>query len=151
MEALNLPRYFFRIKEVNGKKYIFDEVRRRFVALTPEEWVRQHMVKYLQIDRRYPISLFAIEKKHVHNRMARRCDFVVYSRAGFPLMIVECKAQHVEINQQAFDQVSRYNQNFNAGYLLITNGIKQFCCRVDAENHGFQFLPDIPFYEDLMV
>jgi len=146
MEALNLPTYSFKIKEVNGKKYVFDEVRRRFVALTPEEWVRQHMIKFLSLDRSYPISLFSIEKKHVHNRMARRCDFVVYDRTGNPLMVVECKAPGVEIGQQVFDQASRYNQQYRAPYLLITNGNKHFCCKVNIKNHGFEFLTEIPSY-----
>ncbi len=146
MEAINLPTYFFRIKEEKGKKYVFDEVRRRFVALTPEEWVRQHMIKFLNLDRDYPLSLFSIEKKHVHNRMVRRCDFVVYDRAGRPLMIVECKAPAVDISQQVFDQASRYNQQYKAPYLLITNGSKHFCCKVNLKNSGFEFLADIPFF-----
>jgi type I site-specific restriction endonuclease len=150
MEALNLPTYFFKIKEVNGKKYIFDEVRRRFVALNPEEWVRQHMIKFLNLDRNYPLSLFAIEKKHLHNRMARRCDFVVYSREGNPLMVVECKAPGVEIGQQAFDQANRYNQVYKAPFLLITNGKKHFCCRINMQKQGFEFLQEIPPFETLI-
>ncbi|MBN1415050.1 MAG: type I restriction enzyme HsdR N-terminal domain-containing protein [Bacteroidales bacterium] len=149
MEALNLPTYFFKIKEVAGKKYVFDEVRRRYVTLTPEEWVRQHMIKFLSIDRQYPLSLFSVEKKHLHNRMARRCDFVVYNRTGNPLMVVECKAPLVEIGQQAFDQVSRYNQQYKAPYLLITNGNKHFCCKVNIENQGFEFLKDIPCFNTI--
>ncbi|MBN2274982.1 MAG: type I restriction enzyme HsdR N-terminal domain-containing protein [Bacteroidales bacterium] len=147
MEALNLPTYFFRIKEVNSKKYIFDEIRRRFVVLTPEEWVRQHMIKFLIVDRHFPLTLFSIEKKHVHNRMVRRCDFIVYDRQGNPLLVAECKAPSIEIGQQVFDQASRYNQQFNAPYLLITNGNKHFCCKVNTENHGFEFLHDIPSYD----
>jgi type I site-specific restriction endonuclease len=150
MEALNLPTYFFKIKEVAGKKYIFDEVRRRFVTMTPEEWVRQHMIKFLNLDRRYPISLFAIEKRHLHNRMARRCDFVVYDHEGNPLMIVECKAPTVEIGQQAFDQASRYNQAYKAPFLLITNGKKHFCCRINRIKQSFEFLQEIPYYQMLI-
>jgi type I site-specific restriction endonuclease len=147
MEALNLPTYFFKIKEEKEKKYVFDEVRRRYVALTPEEWVRQHMIRFLNLTRNYPLSLFSIEKKHVHNRMARRCDFVIYDRLGYPLMIVECKAPAVEIGQQVFDQASRYNQQLKAPYLLITNGKKHFCCKVNVDNHGFEFLTDIPSFD----
>jgi type I site-specific restriction endonuclease len=149
MEALNLPTYFFKIKEVTGKKYIFDEVRRRFVALTPEEWVRQHMIKFLHLERDYPLSLFAIEKKHLHNRMTRRSDFVVYDHGGHPLMIVECKAPSVEIGQQAFDQASRYNQIYKAPFLLITNGKKHFCCRINNMKQGFEFLQEIPYFHAL--
>jgi len=149
MEALNLPTYFFKIKEVTGKKYIFDEVRRRFVALTPEEWVRQNMIRFLSLDRNYPLSLFVIEKKHLHNRMVRRCDFVVYNRNGDPLMIVECKAPAVEIGQQAFDQANRYNQMYRAPLLLITNGKKHFCCRINRIKKGFEFLQEIPPFSAL--
>jgi type I site-specific restriction endonuclease len=149
MEALNLPTYFFKIKEVTGKKYIFDEIRRRFVALTPEEWVRQNMIKFLSLDRNYPISLFVIEKKHLHNRMARRCDFVVYGHNGNPLMVVECKAPAVEIGQQAFDQANRYNQMYKAPLLLITNGKKHFCCRINRIKQGFEFLQEIPPFKAL--
>jgi type I site-specific restriction endonuclease len=146
MEALNLPTYFFKIKEVNGKKYVLDEVRRRYVALTPEEWVRQHIIKFLSCDRNYPLTLFSIEKRHLHNRMARRCDFVIYNRTGQPLMVVECKAPTIEIGQQAFDQVNRYNQQYKAPFLLITNGNKHFCCKVNMKNQKFEFLKDIPTY-----
>jgi hypothetical protein len=149
MEALNLPTYFFKIKEVTGKKYVFDEVRRRYVALTPEEWVRQNIIKYLNLEKSYPLSLFLIEKKHVHNRLSRRCDFVIYNHGGNPLMVVECKAPSIEISQQVFDQVSRYNQQYKASYLLITNGNKHFCCKVNLKNHGFEFLHDIPFYNKI--
>jgi type I site-specific restriction endonuclease len=149
MEALNLPTYFFKIKEVTGKKYIFDEVRRRFVALTPEEWVRQHMIKFLNLERNYPLSLFSIEKKHLHNRMVRRCDFVVYSRDGNPLMVVECKAPAMEIGQQAFDQANRYNQVHKAPFLVITNGKKHFCCRINRIKQGFEFLQEIPPFNAL--
>jgi hypothetical protein len=151
MEALNLPTYFFKIKEVKGKKYIFDEVRRRFVALTPEEWVRQHMIKFLNVDRNYPLSLFAIEKKHLHNRMVRRCDFVVYNHEGNSFMVVECKAPGIEIGQQAFDQASRYNQVHKAPYLLITNGKKHFCCKINKIKKSFEFLPEIPHFQAVTV
>jgi len=149
MEALNLPTYSFKIKEVSSKKYIFDEIRRRYVALTPEEWVRQHMIKFLSHDRDFPLSLFSIEKGHLHNRMVRRCDFVVYDRSGQPLMVVECKAPAIEIGQQVFDQASRYNQTFKAPYLLITNGNKHFCCKFNILNQGFEFLKDIPSYDKI--
>jgi type I site-specific restriction endonuclease len=150
MEALNLPTYFFKIKEVTGKKYIFDEVRRRFVALTPEEWVRQHMIKFLNLSCDFPLSLFVIERKHLHNRMARRCDFVVYGRDGNPLMVVECKAPAIEIGQQAFDQATRYNQVYKAPFLLITNGKKHFCCKINRTKQGFDFLQEIPHFNALV-
>ncbi len=147
MKALNLPTYSFRIKDENDKKYIFDEIRRRYVRLTPEEWVRQHMIKFLAKEKSFPLSLFLIEKQYINNRLSHRCDFVIYGRSGKPLMLVECKAPTVEITQHVFDQISRYNQQYKAPYLLITNGIKHYCCRVDMNNRRFEFLNDIPLYQ----
>jgi len=107
------------------------------------------MIKYMSIERNYPLLLFSIEKKHLHNRMARRCDFVVYDRTGHALMVVECKAPAVELGQQVFDQVSRYNQQYKAPYLLITNGNKHFCCKINIKNRGFEFLKDIPSFDTI--
>ena len=149
MEPLNLPTYFFSIKEENGKKYIFDEIRRRFVSLSPEEWVRQHIIRFLTEDKQYPKQLLSVEKGFTRNRLARRYDLLVYSRAGLPVMIVECKAPLVEISQKVFDQATRYNEKYKAPYLLVTNGRKHFCCRVDLSRKTYAFLSDIPTYEAL--
>lgn len=149
MEPLNLPTYLFTIKEDKGKKFIFDEIRRRYVSLTPEEWVRQHIVKFLSGEKNYPMQLISVEKGFSRNRMTKRYDLLVYDREGNPLMIVECKAPTVEINQKAFDQATLYNQNYFAKYVLVTNGQKHYCCKVDMNKKSYSFLKDIPKYNTI--
>jgi type I site-specific restriction-modification system R (restriction) subunit len=149
MELLNLPTYLFRLKEDRGKKYIFDEIRRRFVLLTPEEWVRQHIVNYLIQVKNYPRSLISIEKGFSQNRNRQRYDLLIYNNLGNPLMIVECKAPGIEINQQVFDQAGRYNNRHKAAYMLITNGMKHYCCMINILNRQYAFLQDIPDYKEL--
>jgi len=149
MDPLNLPTYFFRLKQENEKKYIFDEVRRRFVLLTPEEWVRQHVVKYLETARQFPHALISIEKGFSRLRVKQRYDLLVYNRMGKPLMIVECKAPSVEIDQKSFDQASRYNQVHLAPYMLITNGRKHYCCRIHPETKQYTFLQGIPAFGEM--
>jgi hypothetical protein len=149
MERLNLPTYFFRIKEEKGKKYIFDEIRRRFVVLTPEEWVRQHIVLYLVSEKNFPLQLISMEKGFSQNRRKQRYDLLIYDRAGEPVMIVECKAPGIEINQQVFDQAGRYNNIHKASYMLISNGMKHYCCLINKLNKQYRFLPEIPNYDEL--
>ncbi len=151
MEPLNLPTYFFRLKEDRGKKYIFDEIRRRFVILTPEEWVRQHMVNYLITVKNYPRSLISVEKGFSQNRNRQRYDLLIYNKSGHPVMIVECKAPGMEITQKVFDQAGRYNNRHKASYMLITNGVKHYCCHINLISRQYQFLPDIPFYSELIL
>jgi hypothetical protein len=149
MEPLNLPTYFFRLKDDGGKKYIFDEIRRRFVILTPEEWVRQHMVNYLINVKNYPRSLISVEKGFNQNRNRRRYDLLIYNKSGSPVMIVECKAPGMEINQHVFDQAGRYNNRYKAEYMLITNGIKHYCCLIQINSKSYSFLKDIPEFSEL--
>jgi type I site-specific restriction-modification system R (restriction) subunit len=149
MDPLNLPTYFFKIKLDKEKKYIFDEIRRRFVLLTPEEWVRQHIIKYLEAERNFPRMLMAVEKGFSQLRRKQRYDLLIFDRNGNPLMIVECKAPSIEINQQAFDQASRYNQKHQAPYMLITNGRKHYCCELNLESNQYRFLHEIPDFGDL--
>jgi hypothetical protein len=150
MEPLNLPTYFFRLKEDKGKKYIFDEIRRRFVLLTPEEWVRQHMVNFLIGTKNFPRLLISVEKGFNQNRNRQRYDLLIYNRLGNPTMIVECKAPGIEINQQVFDQAGRYNNKHRAAYLLVTNGMKHYCCLINLENKQYSFLKDIPDFSELI-
>jgi type I site-specific restriction-modification system R (restriction) subunit len=150
MEPLNLPTYFFRLKEDKGKKYIFDEIRRRFVLLTPEEWVRQHMVNFLIGTKNFPRLLISVEKGFNQNRNRQRYDLLIYNRLGNPIMIVECKAPGIEINQQVFDQAGRYNNKHRAAYLLVTNGMKHYCCLINLENKQYSFLKDIPDFSELI-
>jgi len=149
MEVLNLPRYFFSIKEVKGKKYIFDDIRRRYVILSPEEWVRQNLIRFLTENRNFPLQLISIEKAYNQSQITRRYDLLVYNRLGKPIMIIECKAPGVEINQKAFDQATRYNERYQAGYMLISNGLKHYCCKIDKDGKHYEFMADIPFFNVL--
>lgn len=150
MEPLNLPTYSFRLKEDKGKNYIFDEIRRRFVLLTPEEWVRQHMVNYLVHHKNFPRMLISVEKGFSQNRNRQRYDLLVY-KAGLPIMIIECKAPGLEINQQVFDQAGRYNNRHKASYMLITNGMKHYCCLINISSRNYSFLPEVPDFSDLLL
>jgi len=149
MDPLNLPTYFFRIKQGKEKKYIFDEIRHRYVLLTPEEWVRQHMVKYLVDVKHFPLVLISVEKGFRQLQRKQRYDLLIYDRSGSPLMIAECKAPSIEINQNAFDQASRYNQKHKARYLLISNGRKHYCCQLNLESRQYRFLNEIPDFSDM--
>ncbi len=151
MEPLNLPTYSFRLKEEKGKKYIFDEIRRRFVLLTPEEWVRQHMVNYLVTEKHFPRLLISVEKGFSQNRNRQRYDLLVYNKSGHPIMIIECKAPGMEINQQVFDQAGRYNNRHKASYMLITNGVKHYCCLINITSRNYSFLPEVPDFSELLL
>ena len=144
MQKLNLPNYQFRIKSNENKLFIFDFIRKKEVVLTPEEWVRQHFLMYLVTEKKYPESLIAVEKKLTINTLTKRTDIVVYNTDGKPAIIVECKAPNVNITQQVFDQIARYNLKLTAQYLIVTNGLQHFYCQIDAENETYLFLEDIP-------
>ena len=149
MEMLNLPSAELKIKEEGGQKYVFDPLRRRHVRLTPEEWVRQHFVHFLIEHRGYPKELLANEVSLSLNSTTKRCDTVLYDREARPRMIVEYKAPHIQLSQRTFDQVSRYNIVLRVPYLIVSNGIQHYCCRIDYEHGTYQFLPEIPAYADL--
>ena len=146
MLSLNLPSYAAKVKEKDGKLVIFDPVRRKYVALTPEEWVRQHFVNYLVTDKGYPKELLANEVPVKLNGTAKRCDTVAYNRFLAPLMIVEYKAPTIEITSAVFDQIVRYNMALHVRYLTVSNGISHFCCKIDYENLTYSFLEGIPEY-----
>lgn len=149
MGPLNLPTYFFRIKEDRGKKYIFDEIRRRFVLLTPEEWVRQHLVNFLVTQKNFPLSLISVEKGFKNNRRKQRYDLLVFDRKGEPLMMIECKAPGIDINQHVFDQAGRYNNKYKAAYMLISNGMNHYCCLINKTSRQYRFLQEIPVYSEM--
>ena len=149
MVSLNLPPYATKIAVRDGKNSIWDIIRRKYVALTPEEWVRQHFVHFLVEHKGYPVSLLANEVALVLNGTSRRCDTVLYDRTLSPRMIMEYKAPHIPITQKVFDQISRYNLVFRVDYLIVSNGLSHYCCRMDYENHSYQFLSDIPEYGEL--
>ena len=149
MWQLNLPAYNFRIIKKNEKPFIFDDLRKKFVSLTPEEWVRQHFIRFLINVKHYPASLIAIEKQLVINGLKKRCDAVVYSRNAEPLMIIEFKATTVSIAQQTFDQAAVYNSKLKVDYFIISNGLKHYCCRLDKNVLQYNFLDDIPDFDSL--
>ena len=149
MQTLNLPSYDFRFRISGEKQYIFDEVRKKFVMNTPEEWVRQNFIRYLFLQKGYPQTLISIEHEVSLNRMLKRCDAVVFSKKGQPLMILEFKAPDVFVNQDVFDQIVRYNLVLNVNFLLITNGMKHFCCKINYQKKDYVYLTEIPCYNDL--
>ena len=151
MLELNLPPFDKKVMQKEGKPFIFDVIRRQYVALTPEEWVRQHFVHFLIGHKGYPLSLMANEVQLKLNGMSRRCDTVVYDRTLRPRVIVEYKAPTVSITQQVFDQICRYNMVLQVDYLIVSNGLAHYCCKVDRTTGSYTFLQDIPSYEEVVV
>lgn len=147
MQELNLPKYEAKVIRKDGNPFIFDAVRRQYVALTPEEWVRQHFVHFLIHHKGYPQALMANEVQLKLNGMSRRCDTVIYNRALQPRIIVEYKAPTVSITQKVFDQICRYNMVLQVDYLIVSNGLAHYCCKVDNVNKTYTFLQEIPAYE----
>ncbi len=146
MQALNLPIYKFKIKSNENKYVIFDIIRKKYVSLTPEEWVRQHFIHFLIEEKNYPKSLISIEKKLIINGLTKRTDILVFNNHGLPNIIIECKAPSIKINQNTFDQIAQYNLNLDAKYLIVTNGLEHFYCSMDKINEHYTFLKDIPNY-----
>ena len=151
MYELNLPKYGIKIANENGHQTIFDVLRRKYVALTPEEWVRQHFVHYLIEHKGYPQSLMVHEIQLAIGNKQMRCDSVLYDRSLKPRMIIEYKAPTVNITQKVFDQITIYNMLLHVDYLVVSNGIKHYCCRMDYENQKYLFLDDIPNYQEIIT
>lgn len=147
MQELNFPKFSFRFKSNENKVSIFDGIRKKFVVLQPEEWVRQHCVQYLINEKKYPKSLINVEKELIVNDLKKRYDIVVFNPDGTIHLIVECKAPKVSINQNTFDQIARYNLVLNARFLMVTNGLNHYYCQMDLENERYNFLKDIPDYQ----
>jgi type I site-specific restriction endonuclease len=150
MLQLNLPSYSFRIKIQNDKQFIFDNQRKKFVTLTPEEWVRQNFIRFLIEEKDYPASFIAVEKLVEVNGMRKRCDAIVYNSNFEPIMIVEFKAPQVSLIQKTFDQAAIYNSKLKVNYLIISNGLDHFSCMVDTENCRYNFLQTIPSYNSII-
>ena len=148
MQNLNFPSYTFRFKNSENKMAIFDEIRKKFVVLTPEEWVRQHVVQYLLLEKKYPKSLINVEKLVKVNGLNKRYDIVVFQPNGEIFMLIECKAPEVPISQQTFDQIARYNLQLNAQFLMVTNGLNHYFCQMDFENEKYVFLKEAPEYRN---
>lgn len=141
---ITIPQYDFAIKHENGQSRIFDSIRKKFVAFTPEEWVRQHWLRYLVEERNYPRSLIAVELSLKLNSLSKRCDIAVYGKNGKPQLIIECKAASIKLTQKVFDQIARYNLALKVKYLVVSNGEKSYCCIIDTEKGSYQFIEDLP-------
>ena len=144
MLPLNLPSYPAKIHVRNGKNVIFDSLRKKYVALTPEEWVRQHVIAYLHCCKHYPLELMKVEGSINIGKLCRRCDIVVYSTNLTPILLVECKQPMVELSQKTFDQAARYNLALNVPFLFITNGLTHYCYSIDKNEHKIIYQPDLP-------
>lgn len=144
--GLNLPPVELKLRKENGMVKVWDRLRRKYVALTPEEYVRQHFTAWMINDLGYPASMMNNEVQISLNDTRRRCDTVVFNPDAAPLMIVEYKAPIVAITQDVFDQIARYNMVLKARYLVVSNGMRHFCCEMDYDKDSYRFLPEIPKY-----
>lgn len=144
MQKLNFKDYTFRFKNTDNKISVFDEIRRKFIILTPEEWVRQHVVRYLLEEKKYPKSYVNVEKIVKINGLTKRYDVVVFQPDGTIFLLVECKAPGITISQNTFDQIARYNMSLNAIHMMVTNGLNHYFCRMDYEQEKYFFLQDLP-------
>ena len=151
MDSLNLPTYSFSVKSEDGRSLIFDPVRRKYVLLTPEEWVRQNFLQYLVQEKDFPASLMAVEKEFNFNRMKKRTDILVHNRQGEPVFLVECKAPAVPVTREVFDQIGLYNLNYNVPWLVVTNGMKHYCCRFEEDEGEYRFTDRIPAWSEVQL
>lgn len=149
MKKLNFPEYIFKTSVIQEKLNIFDFVRKKYVLLTEEEWVRQHILHYLIHEKEYPITMIIVEKSMRLNRTEKRADILIYNKNSQPAVLIECKAPTVKISQKVFEQIARYNMVYKVKYLMVTNGLQHFCCELDYENSTWIFLNDIPAYSEL--
>jgi hypothetical protein len=144
--VLNFPSYSFRIKEDNDATYIFDEIRKKFLVLTPEEWVRQHVVQYIIQEKGYPKSLIKLEGGLKLHSLQKRTDIMVYNTNGEKILLVECKAPSVKITQKAFDQIARYNIIHQVPLLFVSNGLEHFTCQINLQERNYQFVENLPHF-----
>ncbi|MDP2890802.1 MAG: type I restriction enzyme HsdR N-terminal domain-containing protein [Bacteroidota bacterium] len=151
MQKLNLPEYSFRIKTTEGKSYIFDSLRKKYVRLTPEEWVRQNFAQFLIAEKNYSVSLITVEAAVKVNGNPQRADLVVFDRSGNPALVAEFKAPEIKISQQTFDQIVRYNMQLKVKFLIVSNGLDHFCCQINYADNSYAFLPEIPDFTDLLI
>jgi hypothetical protein len=151
MQQLNFPSFSFRFKNSENKVSIFDAIRKKFIILTPEEWVRQHVVQFLMIEKNYPKSLLNVEKVLQVNGLRKRYDIVVYNSDGTIHILIECKAPEIPISQSTFDQIAQYNMTLQSNYLMVTNGLNHYFCQMDNENEKYQFLSELPNYQSNLI
>jgi hypothetical protein len=147
MQNLNFPSYNFRFKNSEDKVSIFDDIRKKFIILTPEEWVRQHIVQFLLQEKKYPKSYINVEKLIKVNDLNKRYDIVVFKPNGELFLLIECKSPDVKITQETFDQIARYNLKINAQFLMVTNGLNHYFCQMDFEKETYIFLEELPFFK----
>jgi type I site-specific restriction endonuclease len=147
MQELNFPSYSFRFKNSENKVSIFDEIRKKFIVLTPEEWVRQNVVRFLLQEKKYPKSLINVEKALKINDLTKRYDVVVFNNDGSIFVLIECKAPEIKISQTTFDQIARYNLILKAQFLMLTNGLNHYFCKMDFENEKYDFIENLPNYK----
>ena len=147
MVKLNLPEYEYNVKKDEGKVWIFDIIRKRFIVLTPEEWVRQHFVNFVVSVLNYPKALMKIETGLVYNKLNKRSDIIVHDRHGSPWMVIECKAPDQKLSQQTLEQVAMYNASMKARYVAVTNGLTHFCSEINWEERKTILLNEFPLYE----
>jgi len=146
MPQLNLPNAALKTKLVEGTTQVFDVVRKKYFKLTPEEWVRQNFIYYLNIEKNYPMGLMGVEKMIKYNNLQTRADIILYNKEGNPTMIVECKAPDVKITQDTFNQIAKYNFKLKVNFLVVTNGMQHFCCEMDYEKNTNCFLREVPAF-----
>jgi len=149
MKKLNLPTFEANIKNINNKLSIFDDFRKKFVTLSPEEWVRQHFAHFLVNKKHFPKGLLAMEYAFKLETRQKRVDILAFSQMGQPLLVVECKAADVPIDQNVFDQIARYNMAFKVEYLIVTNGIQHFACKLDYNTLSYKFIEEVPDFNEL--
>ena len=146
---LNPEKYTFNIKSQRGKRLVFDPVRKKFVAFTPEEFVRQTVIQYLITEKQFPLKLLAIEPKLRYHKLPKRADIVAYNNQGKPVLIVECKQPSVPISEKVFEQIVMYNAELSVPYLLVSNGQQNFCAQMDYEKRSYEFVEDVPEYGEM--
>ena len=150
MQKLNLPEYSFRYKNSGEKVFIFDSLRKKFVRLTPEEWVRQNFLQFLISEKKYSPSLLTVEAAVNINGNTQRADLIVFNRRAEPILVAEFKAPEVKISQQTFDQIARYNMQLKVNFLIVSNGMQHYCCRLNFEENTYAFLPEIPGFDEIL-
>ena len=147
--SLNLPDYQLKLIHTEKGTSVFDIIRKKYINFSPEEEVRQRFIHFLINNKKYPKGLLAVEVQLKILNLVKRADIILYNKTGGAEVIVECKAPEININQNTFDQIARYNMNFKAKYLIVTNGMKHFCCKPDYALKTYEYLKDIPNYKDL--
>jgi hypothetical protein len=151
LKELNLPPYSFKITSDNKSEMIFDSIRKKYVKLTPEEWVRQNFIQYLIQQGKYSPGLIGVEVMFHFNKLKRRVDILIHDRTGKPVMLIECKSPDVPINDTVFDQIVCYNMEFKVPYIVVTNGLDHYVCKINHENKSYEFLNVIPLFEDILT